>query len=228
MDENQWPLLAEPPLSTETHPTKLFGEKLSRSVLPGKIPYDSKLFIKTREVWILDLAMKPEGEKMTLPDSELTIQREGYWKQLEPGQIGTGKNGEIMHGRTWVSQMLSWFQTERVPQPVEINVPSQFKENSGYIYIMRNAAHELNIFKIGLTTKTVEERAGQLSSTTSSPDKYLIVHRWKVKDVKSAERIIHEKLNNYRINEKREFFRISLENALPVIGEVVEMINGDE
>jgi len=214
-------------LTQETHPTQLFSEKLSRSVLPGKIPYNSKLFIKTREVWILDLAMKTDGSKMSLPDSEITIQKEGYWKQLEPDQIGTGKNGEIMHGRTWVSHMLSWYQTQRIPKPVEINVPLVFNEDSGYIYIMRNAAHEVNIFKIGLTTKTVEERAGQLSSTTSSPDKYLIVHRWKVKDVKAAERIIHEKLNDYRINERREFFRISLENALPIIGEVVEMINDE-
>jgi hypothetical protein len=212
-------------LTQEIHPTRLFGEKLRTSVLPGKTSYNHQFFIKTREVWVLDLAMKPSTSKMTLPDSELTIQKEGYWKQLEPGQIGTGKNGEIIHGRTWVNQMLSWYQKERIPQSVEIATPSLFNENSGYIYIMRNASHEINIFKIGLTTKTVEERAGQLSATTSSPDKYLIVHRWKVKDVKSAEKLIHDQLKEYRINERREFFRIDLEKVIPVIGEVVEMIN---
>ncbi|SEB22213.1 GIY-YIG nuclease family protein [Pedobacter hartonius] len=208
----------------EEHPTQLFGKTLKKSIISSEIQYSHKYFFKTRDVWVLDLINNLNANDFILRQSELKIQKDGYWDQLAPGQIGRGKNGEPIHNRTWVEKTLTWYETVR-SKDVIISTSEHISQNSGYIYIMRNPAHALDLFKIGLTTKTVEQRAGQLSATTGSPDKFLIIHRWKANDCIVAEKLIHDRLREYRINPKREFFNIDLEKILPIISSIIEEVN---
>jgi hypothetical protein len=73
---------------------------------------------------------------------------------------------------------------------------------------MRNASHSIDIFKVGMTTRSSIDRAKELSSATGVPDKFLIVDEWKVNDCVLAEKIIHKALDQYRVNSNREFFKI--------------------
>lgn len=117
---------------------------------------------------------------------------------------------------------MSWYETDN---PTIHNTQITTSSNkSGYIYILHNPGHPVNLFKIGLTTKTVEERAKQLSGTPSV-DKFLIAHSWLVNDCVVAEKRIHEALDKFRINERREFFQIEFSEALKIIEPIIADIN---
>jgi hypothetical protein len=207
----------------EEHPTGLYNETKSRSPLKGNNDFEPSYFFKTRDVWVLDRNNLNVPKETILSRTELKIEKDGYWEYLEPGKIGVSKDGSPIHNRTWVEKTLSWRETPNNSE-VKAKVPNTKSQNQGYIYILRNPAHEIDILKIGLTTKTVEERAGQLSGTPS-PDKFLIIHRWPVTDCVLAETTIHEKLDKYRVNPKREFFKIDLELAISVISPIIKEIN---
>jgi len=208
----------------EEHPTKLYNKTLRKPLFKNAPKFSSTYFNKVKDVWVLDKNIDPITGKTKLARTELKIEKDGYWKQLNPGQIGIDKNGNEIHNRTWVEETLSWQEKTTTKNDIEITIPSSTSINAGYIYLLRDPAHELDLFKIGLTTKTVEERAKQLSGT-HSPDKFVIINRWQVADCVLAEKLIHQKLDNYRINPKREFFKISLEDAIKKISPIIDQIN---
>lgn len=205
----------------EEHPTALGSTKVTPALFKKDKKYSAAHFLKTKDVWTLDKNNNKLNAN-TLIHGELTFDSTGYWKHLDIGQIGEDKKGKKIHNRTWVTQTLSWYESKK-DDNAYVNIKAA-SSNSGYIYILHNPGHPVNLFKIGLTTKTVEERAKQLSGTPSV-DKFLIAHSWPVKDCVVAEKIIHQKLESYRLNEKREFFQISFEEALKIISPIIEEIN---
>jgi hypothetical protein len=82
-------------------------------------------------------------------------------------------------------------------------------EHYGYVYCMTNK-YMPNICKIGFINKinkTSFDRAKELSSNTSCPVKFDVEFDIKVKNPYKYEKRIHKKLNKFRINNNREFFR---------------------
>jgi len=78
----------------------------------------------------------------------------------------------------------------------------------GYVYCMINISMK-NLCKIGfvnIKNKTSHDRAKELSSSTGCPTPFEVIFDIKVKNPSKYEKIIHNKLNNVRQNNKREFF----------------------
>ncbi|MCU0688436.1 MAG: GIY-YIG nuclease family protein [Phycisphaerales bacterium] len=78
---------------------------------------------------------------------------------------------------------------------------------SGYIYILVNAAYE-KLVKIGLTTRTPEERCAELSASTGVPKPFRVY--WSLAvfgDVRAVEATVHQDLKALR--RGKEFFQIS-------------------
>ncbi len=94
--------------------------------------------------------------------------------------------------------------------------------SSGYIYILTNASFVVDVLKIGKTTRSVERRAKELSDKTGMPTAFSIAYAVKVPDCDKAEQEIHGALDRYRTNAKREFFRLSLKNAIEAVWAVAE------
>lgn len=94
--------------------------------------------------------------------------------------------------------------------------------SSGYIYILTNASFAGNVLKIGKTTRSVERRAKELSDKTGMPKAFSIAYSVKVPDCDKAEQTIHSELDRYRTNAKREFFELTLEQAIEVVWAVAE------
>lgn len=209
---------------SEEHPTGLYDKFLKKPIFKNAPKFNSNYFHKYKDVWVLDKNIDPVTKKTKLTKTELKIEKDGYWKRLDPGKAGIDKNGQKIHSRTWVEKTLSWQEYTSTDNEIEINIPNTTSINKGYIYMLRNPAHELDLFKIGLTTKTVEERAKQLSGTPS-PDKFVIINRWFVSDCVLAEKLIHARLDKFRLNQKREFFKIKLEDAIKEIIPIIEEIN---
>lgn len=169
----------------------------------------AKYLIAHREAFRIPSRNQRSSTSSAFLAPEYKIETSGYWKQLGPRDVGRDKNGAVIHGRTWVSQTLSWVQE---PTENETLVAARSRvisdsENSGFIYVMRSAAHEKDIFKVGLTRRTSDIRSAELSRTTGSPDLFLVVQEWAVADCVAVERAVHQRLAKYRINPKREFFR---------------------
>lgn len=86
----------------------------------------------------------------------------------------------------------------------------------GFLYLMTNPAMP-GLVKIGMTTRSPEERAQELAST-GVPMPFHVAAAWPVDDVRSAERDAHEALARYRVNDQREWFRVSVPAAIKALG----------
>ena len=84
----------------------------------------------------------------------------------------------------------------------------------GFLYIMSNPAYK-SLLKIGQTGKDPEERRREL--TTGIPDEFVIEYYAFVEDYLKLELEIHQKLNNSRYRQDREFFEISVQEAINTI-----------
>ena len=94
----------------------------------------------------------------------------------------------------------------------------------GYIYILLNRAFQNDHYKIGMTTKTPTKRADDLSCATGVPRAFEVLYEQKVTDCHRAERLLHQRLHQYRAVSNREFFQIPLKVAIRALESVADEI----
>lgn len=167
-----------------------------------------------------------EKELLEIDDKYFNLQRSGYWKELEKDEIGKNKKGDEVLGKTWVNKMETYYRKDDKRKISVIQKKRKFNDpNSGYIYITRNPLQPKDIFKIGLTTTSPEQRMSQLTNT-SNADKFYIYATWETKDCKEAEKKIHEALVNSRVDMKREFFLIEdMRELTDLIQTIIDEVN---
>jgi hypothetical protein len=151
------------------------------------------------------------------------LEKSGYWKRIGFDEEGFDKKGRNVIGKTWVERNDIYYSNPRGVTTVN-EVEIYDNKNSGYIYVMRQPAHEENIFKVGRTRRTPEERKKELSNT-SSIDKFLIINSFYTKDCIEAEKQIHNELDKYRLTSRREFFICDLRKILDTCENIVNKIN---
>lgn len=215
--------LNEDNIYEESHETEFHKENknpISKRKFRNSLGYKTSL----KPLYVLNNSDELKPDFIKLRDDLFKIKTTGYWKKIENDEIGLDKNGNTIHGKTWVNNNLSWFQAKTDELIVQKENNKYTGENSGYIYILRNPIMGKNIFKIGLTRNDVDERIKQLSNT-SVPDKFYKSQEWNVKDCIKAEKEIHLRLTDYRIDKRREFFNVEYDKAISVIFEVVNEIN---
>jgi len=83
----------------------------------------------------------------------------------------------------------------------------------GSVYILSNPTYKKDILKIGYTTRTIEERIDELSST-GVPTKFQLELCLEVDDAPKLEKILHNKLREHNYN--KEFFQIPIKKAVEV------------
>jgi hypothetical protein len=86
----------------------------------------------------------------------------------------------------------------------------------GRVYVLSNKAMP-GLLKIGYTMNTVEGRVKELSSATGVPSEFCIEYQVECRDAAGLEALVHESLQNSRHNNSREFFLISLADAVDEI-----------
>jgi predicted transport protein len=89
--------------------------------------------------------------------------------------------------------------------------------SDGYIYVLFNPSFRRDLFKIGKTTKTPEERAREISLATGVPRDFEVIYEERVNDCDTAERLIHQRLNKHRSSSNREFFELPLKEIIRVV-----------
>ena len=183
----------------------------------------SQFKLYTKPVFIIESENVEIKRSQDLPETGFVIETSGYWRKLQIDEVGEDKKGKEIIGKTWVARSDSYVANSFRPTKAEYE-PEFSGENSGYIYIQRTAAMEEDIFKIGLTRNSVEQRAKQLSNT-SAADKFLVLAKFASKDCVVAEKTLHKKLNDYRINPKREYFRLNIQKAYKIVSKTIEELN---
>src|ERR1017187_3293422 len=93
---------------------------------------------------------------------------------------------------------------------------------SEFIYVLENPSMP-GMVKIGRTERSVSERVNELSSATGVPTGFAVVKEYAVTNSVEAERIIHERLSDYRVAENREFFKMEGEDVTDIIESLLEM-----
>ena len=97
---------------------------------------------------------------------------------------------------------------------------------SGYVYVLQNSAYGSYVVKIGLTTRTPDIRAREIyAGSTGVPLPFDIAVAYSVGDCVRAERVVHKCLRAYRINQRREFFRISPSVAATIVLDTCNDVN---
>lgn len=93
----------------------------------------------------------------------------------------------------------------------------------GYVYVLSNPSMP-GLYKIGLTTRTVEERMKELGSQAGVPTPFVEVVSFLVPNCHKAEALLHAELNEHRI-ENKEFFKTdkdTIADAIVVLAEELE------
>jgi hypothetical protein len=207
----------------ERHPTEYikFRNKVKNKKTISLVGNNYK--VPYREPYVLLRESRKSPTRVGFITPEINIETTGYWKKLPINTQGVDKNGSPITGRTWVTQTLSWSELSDSSVVLSVTRKKEVHDstNAGYIYVMRSAAHQKDVFKVGLTKRDSETRSKELSRSTSSPDHFLVVEEWYVKDCLLTEKLVHEKLNKYRVNPKREYFRARYSIIFAAIDEVI-------
>lgn len=92
----------------------------------------------------------------------------------------------------------------------------------GIIYILLNPSF-IKCVKIGKTQRTSEERAKEVyrQAKTGIPTEFVVAYEEVVSDCDLVERLVHQTLEKFRINNDREFFAISLKEAIRTIQHII-------
>jgi len=88
----------------------------------------------------------------------------------------------------------------------------------GFLYALANDAMR-GLLKIGFTTRMVEERVMELDSSTAIPSPFKISFSFACSEPQRDEALAHDTLGKYRVNQGREFFRITGVEALTLLRE---------
>ena len=97
-----------------------------------------------------------------------------------------------------------------------------------YVYILINPSMK-GLLKIGMTNRSPEDRALELSGSTNMPTPFSVAYDEIVPDGYLAEKIIHEELarKGFRVSDSREFFSIPLKTAIQVVSQVAEQLRNE-
>lgn len=88
----------------------------------------------------------------------------------------------------------------------------------GYVYILSNPSFP-GLLKIGITTRSVADRAAELSAATGVPAAFTVEAYFESSDPAAHESAVHGALDHARVKGK-EFFRVTVEDAINAVRKV--------
>ena len=95
-----------------------------------------------------------------------------------------------------------------------------FRLTNGYIYVLHNEIMP-NLYKVGWTERSPEERAQELSAT-GLPEPFKVIFSVPTDMSMEVEKKIHEKLDKFRYRSDREFFKTDLNTIKEAINETLK------
>ena len=215
-------------ISSRASISKKTVEKSQKSVSKPRNIGGTGLNSKFVNIPAIEVTEKPTSPIIQIAPTYYKTETNGHWRRINPDSQGTGPNGEIVKGRTWVKKKNSWRELDREPKTIYVKssieaaklkieeydsaAEAAITENkkdrgeSGVLYVLRCTAMQEEVYKVGWTSKSASERARELSRATGVPKSFIVVDYWKHENPHGLEVNVHAMLNPYRINDRREFF----------------------
>lgn len=94
-----------------------------------------------------------------------------------------------------------------------------------HVYILSNPSMP-GLLKIGYTKGDPSKRISQLDRSTSVPTGFTLEWAFPCYNAIELEGEVHEYLSGYRVNNHREFFKVTLEEAKSTIEKLGQKYNG--
>lgn len=157
----------------------------------------------------------------TVSPPELEVRADGFWRRLAPGEIGVDKEGGKIVGRSWVTRHESWSASSPRSFLLTRTLADPEGADPGTVYIVRSPSHQLDLYKIGLTRRGPDVRAGELTRSSGVPLPFAVLAQWCVGDCAAVEKEIHTRLKAKRVNPNREFFHGRLQELIAVTNQVI-------
>lgn len=104
---------------------------------------------------------------------------------------------------------------------------SIYNGSEGWVYLARCETMRDGVLKIGSTTNDPNLRAKQLTASTSAPTAFTILYSRKVRDCTAVEAAMHRAFAAVRLNERREFFNVSLFEAAKTLDSLAGSITSN-
>jgi hypothetical protein len=86
---------------------------------------------------------------------------------------------------------------------------------AGWIYILSSREFP-DLLKIGMTTRTVEQRANEINAATGVAVPFGVRRCWRVTNPAIAEKAVHRALEPCRLRNDREFFKTDFKIAAKI------------
>ena len=99
--------------------------------------------------------------------------------------------------------------------------PRSDDSREGFIYIL-STREQPHLLKIGVTTRSVEQRVKEINSATGIVIPFGVRAVWPVRNPEQTEKEIHEMLSPYRVRADREFFQIPYQQACKKILDLIK------
>jgi hypothetical protein len=203
--------------------TELFADKKKKRVKEAIRTLGESECVFKRRVKCLTTTIDTEiSSTQEIDPPDLEFSADGYWKALPAFQVGHDKEGVPIVGRTWVERKEMW--TAKSPSKFLLKQDAAHLSgpDPGTIYVVRSPANHTDLYKIGLTRRTVKERAAELSSATGVALPFGVLASWNVGDCRAVEAEVHRRLEAYRVHSRREFFAVSLSTITSTITQVID------
>jgi hypothetical protein len=104
--------------------------------------------------------------------------------------------------------------------------PRTDEAHEGFIYIL-STREQSQFLKIGVTTRSVEQRVKEINSATGVVIPFGVRAVWPVRNPEQTEKEIHEMLSPYRVRADREFFQIEYQQACKKILDLIKAKDSD-
>ena len=92
---------------------------------------------------------------------------------------------------------------------------------AGWIYVL-STRDKPELLKVGMTTRSVEERAREINTATGIAVPFGVRRCWRVLDASKAEKLAHNALREFRVRRDREFFQVPPSTAFKLLGDTIQ------
>ena len=94
------------------------------------------------------------------------------------------------------------------------------ERGAGWLYVL-STRESPSLLKVGMTTRTVEERVKEINAATGVAVPFGVRRCWRVSDPHAAEKLAHRTLDEFRVRNDREFFRLPFREAVKRLDDAV-------
>lgn len=113
-------------------------------------------------------------------------------------------------------ESVTYYSGKRSSYQIPTNVP-----NAQWVYILSNPSMP-GMVKIGYTNNEPDVRVKEINRATGIPTDFVVEFALPCVNGYEVEQLVHEELEDLRVNNRKEFFKVSVEDAVYLIQEIGE------